>query len=195
MLTRPLLFEVCKKFRDLIVGTASLQYIIELAVSGQRDGPYISGMSSVTKLERLRKHQEAWKKPSWSREIEIPMLDGDTWELCGGVLGQTTGEGGFHFYRLPSDLRGIREARWTLEPRFEFRVCDFTMDPGQDLLVLVESSVAVLGCRWFHPGFIVQLMQLFHCSIQAGSPPSSTISVLWKATSARRACYPVTTSI
>lgn len=117
-----------------------MQYIIELAASGQRDNSlYESEDSSKEKLEKLRKHQEAWKELQWSRNFTIPMSTGGLWELYGGVLAQNTDQGEIQFYQLPSDLRGIEEKRWTLPGDFGFTIRDFGMDPRQDLLVLVEN--------------------------------------------------------
>ncbi|KAF8973551.1 hypothetical protein BDZ97DRAFT_1775683 [Flammula alnicola] len=131
--------EVCSKFRDLIIGTASLQYIIELAVSGQRDRSQSCTTSSADQLQCLENHQSAWKNLKWSRELKIPMADGGLWELFGGVLAQTTPQGELVFHQLPSDLRGIEERSWKLGPDFGMRVRDFAIDPPQDLLVLMES--------------------------------------------------------
>lgn len=131
---------MCKNFKEIIDGTAALQYTIELAVSGQRDNcRYDPVDSSKEKLDRLKKHQEAWKELKWSRDLKIPMSSGGLWEIYGGVLAQNTEQGEIQFYQLPSDLRGIEEKRWTLPGDFGFVVRDFSMDPGQDLLVLVQT--------------------------------------------------------
>ncbi|KAF5312727.1 hypothetical protein D9619_002879 [Psilocybe cf. subviscida] len=131
---------VCKNFKEIIDGTAALQYTIELAVSGQRNNCHYDPVdSSKEKLDRLKKHQEAWKELKWSRDLKIPMSSGGLWEIYGGVLAQNTEQGEIQFYQLPSDLRGIEEKRWTLPGDFGFVVRDFSMDPGQDLLVLVQT--------------------------------------------------------
>ncbi|KDR85356.1 hypothetical protein GALMADRAFT_108380 [Galerina marginata CBS 339.88] len=130
--------QVCSLFRELIRGTASLQYVIELAVAGQRDGSNCTA-SSATRLKLLRRHQSAWNDLKWSREVRIPMRNGGLWELYGGVLGQSTQEGTLVFSQLPSDLRSIEAKEWTLGPDFGITISDFAMDPMQDLLILIES--------------------------------------------------------
>jgi hypothetical protein len=95
--------------------------------------------TSEERLSRLRKHRSAWKNLTWSREVKIPMKDGGLWELFGGVLGHSTQKGELNFHQLPSDIRGIEEKTWTLGPDFGCTVGDFSMDPYQDLLVLVEA--------------------------------------------------------
>ncbi|KAF8168585.1 hypothetical protein BJ912DRAFT_1001539 [Pholiota molesta] len=104
--------QVSTNFRDLIGGTASLQYIIELAVSGQQDGWRDPMATSEDRLNRLREHRE------------IPMNDGGLWALSGGVLSYENQKG--------------EEKTWTLGPDFGCTIEDFSMDPYQDLLVLVE---------------------------------------------------------
>jgi len=121
-----------------VVGTASLQYIIELALGCQRDVPQCP-MSSASKLERLKQHRMAWKNLKYSREYQIPMGDGNLWELSGGVLAQNTSDGTIQFYQLASDLRFIEEKIWTIGPNLGVAIRDFGMDPSQDLLVLVQD--------------------------------------------------------
>lgn len=108
-------------------------------MAGQINGPEASGISSASRLESLKKHQSNWGSLKWSRELRIPMEDGDSWELYGGVLGQSTADGRLIFTQLPSDLRSIEEKVWTLGPNLGLVVQDFGMDPAQDLLVLVGS--------------------------------------------------------
>lgn len=96
-------------------------------------------MLSADRLEQLDKHTSAWKSLRWSREITIPMEDGSLWELYGGVLAQNTNDNRINFWRLPSDLRGIEETKWTLGPDFGFRVSDLALDTLQDLLVLIDG--------------------------------------------------------
>lgn len=129
---------MCSLFRDLILETASLQYIIELAVAKQINGPP-SAVSSSRRLELLKNYQSAWKNLKWSREVKIPIESGGLWELYGGVLAQNRADGAIVFHQLPSDLRSIDARTWTLGPDFGMMIRDFAMDPSQDLLVLIES--------------------------------------------------------
>lgn len=118
-----------------------MQYQLDLATAGLEDGPPAGG-PLAQRHEALRKYTDAWNQLKWSKQIEVPMSRSGLWELFGGVLGQNTPKGGFTFTRLPSVLRGIEEKTWTVpKPGIELR--DFTMDPGQDLLVLIEKP------RWY----------------------------------------------
>lgn len=67
------------------------------------------------------------------------MADGTSWELYGGVLAQTTADGKISFYQLPSDLRCIKEEKWSVDSNMGFEIRDFSMDPSVGLLVLVED--------------------------------------------------------
>ena len=115
-----------------------MQYAIELAAAGQVNGPESSAISSASRLGALKNHQSSWDNLKWSRELRIPMKNGDLWELYGGVLAQSTEEGTLTFMQLPSDLRSIEQKVWTLGD-FGLVVRDFGMDPSQDLLVLIQT--------------------------------------------------------
>jgi hypothetical protein len=67
-------------------------------------------------------------------------LDGPAWELAGGVLALSADRYDISLKQLPAIKRGIVEKTWRLKP--EFPHVDFTMDPGQDLLVVVEERAA-----------------------------------------------------
>ncbi|KAJ3499953.1 hypothetical protein NLJ89_g10001 [Agrocybe chaxingu] len=130
---------VCSLFKKLITKTASLQYIIELAVDALRNEPSCT-LPSTLRLEKLKKHREAHRQLRYNREIRIPVERAGLWELCGGVLAQNTEENKLIFRQLPSDLRSIEEMTWTVDEKLGFTMRDFAMDPSQDLLVLVENA-------------------------------------------------------
>jgi hypothetical protein len=69
--------------------------------------------------------------------ISFPIREGPAWELAGGVLALSTDRYDIYFRQLPAIKRGIFEKIWNL--RLAFPHVDFTMDPGQDLLVVVEE--------------------------------------------------------
>ncbi|TCD69894.1 Amino-acid acetyltransferase, mitochondrial [Steccherinum ochraceum] len=122
-------------FKDLIDNDAALQYKIELAVDGMEDGPP-SALLPAERLQLLRKHRAAWKAMRHTSTHNIPMSGGGVWELYGGVLAQGINPRGLAFTQLPSRLRGIPEKNWTLED-VGFKIRDFGMNPGEDLLVLI----------------------------------------------------------
>ncbi|KAK1222796.1 hypothetical protein PQX77_014322, partial [Marasmius sp. AFHP31] len=83
---------VCKRLRQLINESSALQYILELAITGNVDGQH-SSLPVAEKLSALRSHQRAWDKLKWNRELQWPMAGGNIWELFGNVLAQKDREG------------------------------------------------------------------------------------------------------
>lgn len=86
----------------------------------------------------LRAHQAAWKSLSWTEEETIPIVQGYSWELFGGVLAQAEDPTSISFVRLPSKLRGLKKEEWSLQDLDEFQ--DFAMDPAHDLLVTYNDN-------------------------------------------------------
>lgn len=69
------------------------------------------------------------------------MLQGSLYELYGGVLVQSNhlGGRGLVFRVLPSHYRNIEEHVWSLD--LDLMLRDFTLDPAQDLLVLIAQPI------------------------------------------------------
>lgn len=127
--------------------TASLQLIIELHTAAQTANSDCR-ITPSDQLAAIKKYELAWKDLKWEKEQCIPMLDGNLWELYGGVLAQADATEAITFYRLPSVSRSIEDHKWSVGA-FGFPLRDFGMDPSQDLLVLVESPRSVLDFyRW-----------------------------------------------
>ncbi|KAI0086888.1 hypothetical protein BDY19DRAFT_1058433 [Irpex rosettiformis] len=135
---------VSRSFRDTIDHTDSFQYKISLASAGMSDNP-LNATSKHRKHELLRQHHAKWSSRSKETVLdsEIPgkktypvKKTGNRLELVGGVLAQNANGNAIEFVRLPSISRGIQEEIWTVRLPCFHNV--FTMDPGQDLLVIVE---------------------------------------------------------
>ena len=121
---------------------------MELALAGMQDGPP-SDTSYAERLRLLRAHQNAWGSLSWTEEGTIPIVEGDTWELIGGVLGLADGPKSILFRQLHSTLRSIPGRTWKVE--LDFAIGDFTLDPTQDLIAALEVSeyvICILGRLW-----------------------------------------------
>ncbi|KAI6162075.1 hypothetical protein EDD17DRAFT_1776906 [Pisolithus thermaeus] len=88
------------------------------------------------KLAALRRYQDAWGTLQWTNTKDIPMLRGNVWELYGGVLALSDLNRTIRFRRLPSQIREIEEHVWSVST-FDMDLRDFTIDPAQDLLVLI----------------------------------------------------------
>ncbi|KAH9950441.1 hypothetical protein B0H21DRAFT_535054, partial [Amylocystis lapponica] len=129
--------QVCKLLESMIREAAALQYTIECTIAGMEDGPP-SDLAIAERRAKLRSHQDAWGNCQFSASQSIPMLQGGVWELCGGVLAQSGNPTSLTFMQLPSKIRGIQGKEWTIED-VGFVIRDFTMDPAQNLLVMVET--------------------------------------------------------
>ncbi|KAG7099024.1 hypothetical protein E1B28_000907 [Marasmius oreades] len=134
--------QVCKKTNAVIAESSALQYTLELAITGNEDGK-LSDLPVAEKLSALRKHQRAWDRLKWNRELRHAMAGGGLWELFGNVLAQQDLMGGLIFRQLPSQYRRIEDKEWRVKPDPQLKVRDFGIDPSQDLLVLVEAP------RWW----------------------------------------------
>jgi hypothetical protein len=133
---------VCKALKDHVEAAKETQYIIELALAGMEHNPN-NTWSSAERLESLRKYRSGWEKLEWSSESEIPLRDFGMWDLYGGILAQADRTQTFHFIRLPSDSRRIKQKSWTIKPNVgDAVVKDFAFDPSQDLLTLVTPPTA-----------------------------------------------------
>jgi hypothetical protein len=132
-------------FKSLIDESTTFQYRIALLASGMVDGPP-GNLATSERLELLRRYEAAWTNVEWSEHYTIPYPQGGACEFYGNVWGHSQGRSRGHsggsdaidFVRFPSRLRGISLRQWTL--RFDFEVQDFSMDPSQDLLVMIECS-------------------------------------------------------
>ncbi|TFK30802.1 hypothetical protein FA15DRAFT_677031 [Coprinopsis marcescibilis] len=131
--------EICRAFKSVVDTTAILQYAIELHACGAVNASS-SRLDIATRLKRIQAFQKSWGELTFKTKSTIKMSRGGLWELFGGVLAQKTqkGRSGFDFYRFPSSIRGIEEKKWNV-PSPGFPVRDFCMDPGQDLLVLLQT--------------------------------------------------------
>ncbi|KAG6381041.1 hypothetical protein JVT61DRAFT_5437 [Boletus reticuloceps] len=131
---------VCRPFRATVRENASCQYTIEMAVFGMRNGPP-SVMGHADRLTILQDSQSAWHTLQWTASKDVRMLQGSLYELYGGVLVQSDHQGGHGlvFRRLPSHYRSIKEHVWSLHLDLNLR--DFTLDPAQDLLVLIAQPI------------------------------------------------------
>jgi hypothetical protein len=134
-----ILCKVCRLLHTVVEQNALLQYTIELAISGMQNGPP-SAMGHANRLTALRNSQTAWNKLQWTGTKDIPLLQGNLYELSGGIFVQSNHLGGLEFRRLPSHYRGIDEHVWSLDlPDVDLR--DFALDPAQDLLVLIARPL------------------------------------------------------
>ena len=120
----------------MIDQSTTLRYVVALAAVGQQDGSS-SHLGTAERLQVLTEFRDAWEELKWTEHTCVPTQDGEAWELYGGVFAECSEDQETLFFRqLPSRLRGIEAREWRLD--VGFHVCDFTMDPSQDLLVALQ---------------------------------------------------------
>jgi hypothetical protein len=114
-----------------------IQYKIELAVAGMEDGPP-SNVGPADRLKILKEHQSSWRNLTWKNGHVMSTMFRYQWDCLGGVLVNVldSSQRSLVIRQLPSVVRGIKETEWQVD--MDFRVQDFTFDPSQDLLAVIE---------------------------------------------------------
>ncbi|KDQ13508.1 hypothetical protein BOTBODRAFT_56036 [Botryobasidium botryosum FD-172 SS1] len=128
---------VCKRLHDIIAASSSIQYRIELGRLGYADVP-CSDLAASELLARIRKHRIAWENFAWTRseDFSLQYQPGLIW-LTSGVLAMLSAERRkITVLRLPSTSSD--NGAQPLSYEFDFAVETVAMDPGADLLVLLE---------------------------------------------------------
>lgn len=142
--------QVQKRLRDIIDSTPTLQYAIELAVSGFVDNTS-NPLPLTDKLELLQAVQGAWKRARFSLGRGMPYEH--DWAYAGNVLHRE-----FEFVSL--DVRAAREReregegrsiearRWIIDPGLPdyFFLLDSAVDPAQDVAVFLGYDESVFAC-------------------------------------------------
>ncbi|PPQ81936.1 hypothetical protein CVT25_013784 [Psilocybe cyanescens] len=172
---------VTKHFQRIIQNSSQLQYAIELG--RYRMVPLLPasvGPSFSTRLSLLRDRERAWKYMNWKKKYTLKLPPtGSVYEFVGGLYGngredasRTTAS--ISFLELPTaDIPGMDQSAdelqmWT-HSMGDIVIVDFTMDPSQDLLVLVALA----------PPESKYLYELHLRSIKTNQPhPKAPVSVL-----------------
>ncbi|KAG9038448.1 hypothetical protein FRB95_001305 [Tulasnella sp. JGI-2019a] len=135
---------VARMLNVLITETVLLTYIVELGSSSMVDGP--SGrFTTADRLVKLRRLREGWKAPEEASRTAITFTQVITaYDLQKGVL--TIGHGNdetwttlsLRYYRLDSRVNEVVSENWCFIGLGE-GARDYTTDPAQDLVVLLEE--------------------------------------------------------
>ena len=110
------------------------------------DGPSnpASPFTTDERLARLRKHQFRWRHFEQAQRQVVRHVRGGVWELAQGVLAQgASAIGGvreLYFKRLPIGTRADAKGHEWSHKNYDFSIRDFTLDPSQDLLLLVRGD-------------------------------------------------------
>jgi hypothetical protein len=142
--------QLSRKFRKMIQKSSPLQFTIALekwrmvSVSDARD------LACSVRLHSLREREHAWQSLGWRSKYTVKLPNtGSIYEFIGGVYGnggetETKRTTSLAFYQLPSSR--LMEPCQPVVPRSwvhylaDLTIADFTMDPLQDLLVLVALA-------------------------------------------------------
>lgn len=145
--------QVCKRFNDIIFGSNALQYRIELECSGYVDGD--AGKDTLiqkARLQSLIKVETAWRRLSFETKCRQRSIGrSGIYELYGGVFVRGISEDpgirgatGLEVVKLPSTIGNTKPEMWKFLPaQMGVRaIRDVGIDPGSDLLVLIEEKDA-----------------------------------------------------
>jgi hypothetical protein len=127
--------KVCAYFKEAIENSVALQYAIELAICGYKDGPHTDHAPDNTPAARLRKlkrHVDAWNDLQWV-ESRIVVPDRGPYSLRDGVL-VALGSDSVTCVQFPSPIRKLPLRVWTLS---NIHAHGLAADPPNDLLVLI----------------------------------------------------------
>lgn len=108
--------QICRDWNETIRYDVGLVYKQELAIAGMEDGD--ADMDVAERLRLLRMHQDAWDKLQFTTDAivymnpESPYL---SWELHDGILTHQTSLRSLSLYRIPSKLRGVPAASWSID--------------------------------------------------------------------------------
>ncbi|KAF8649154.1 hypothetical protein AX16_005952 [Volvariella volvacea WC 439] len=151
---------VNKYIRNIIQDSSQLQYCIELAKARMEDTSHLmlDIPSWRTRLKLIRSREDSWRHLRWAKKQTLTLPDsGTVYEFVGGVYANgrenhNKTAASISFLRLPSstnhlltsdDSSSLKNVGFEpTEPPWahsmdDVVVLDFTMDPAQDLLVLV----------------------------------------------------------
>ncbi|KZV92671.1 hypothetical protein EXIGLDRAFT_718121 [Exidia glandulosa HHB12029] len=145
----------CRRFASLVRSTLALQYVIELEAAGLCDGPP-GPLTTAQRMQLVLQRQSMWRTLKWTRKDVVPYETENclTYELYGRVFGQGKGDKGgattkyITMSELPSSYLEAPRRYIIDEEQLGIPVWDFTMDPVQDLLVLIEQNDDAAAVPW-----------------------------------------------
>jgi hypothetical protein len=138
--------QVCHRLKDVIDDSVACQYAIALGAAGLVDVPTkLAQWTTAAKLDTVRRHERAWRSLEYTSWSTLSMPVDRIWEFYGGVWGRNVGNEALCFTQLPSAIRKIGLREWSVP--VDIFVRDFSFDPFQDLLVLIdEPDQCVVSC-------------------------------------------------
>ena len=96
-------------------------------------------MHTVERLDRLEAYIDYWKTAHQKEYHDLEMNGDGNWDLRRGVLTQVRNLSTIACIQLASVIRQTKEKRWQI-PDVGFHIAELTMDPEQNLLVILEIT-------------------------------------------------------
>ncbi|KAH9943621.1 hypothetical protein B0H21DRAFT_695505 [Amylocystis lapponica] len=151
---------VCKTLRATVKGSLELQYQIELAADGMVDGPP-DLMTTADRLELLLDRRRRWRMLDWTRKVMVPIPGAcQAYELAGGVFTKLMMAGDVGNIEESIVFRHLiatwlpsrtKEARSIVRDELDVVTREFTIEPSQDLVVLIDADDII------HSGFVIKV--------------------------------------
>ncbi|KAG9051117.1 hypothetical protein FS837_011963 [Tulasnella sp. UAMH 9824] len=137
--------QICRTLYTIIADTRSLQYKLELESNGMVDDQS-SPLPIARRVELMRRQNKVWHE--WTPATDFKQSNGrlPTYDFQKGILsiGKSTDDSSMtraiEFHRLRSAALDSPHTLWSCND-LEVDVKDFTTDPDQDLIVLLERPV------------------------------------------------------
>ena len=126
---------------NIISGSISLRYLLELAADGMRDDRH-SSLGKMQRLNLLAEHETAWRALSWSDNTSIDMLQGwgEPVSVSGNIIAFRNARAQpdasseeLLVLRAPSKLRNVQMKHWVLQLPHDTQ--DVCISSAQDFLV------------------------------------------------------------
>ena len=102
------------------------------------DNPSCS-MPTVERLERLEAYVDYWKTAHQKEYHDLKMDGKGYWDLKCGILAQVRNTCTINCIQLASVIHQTKEKQWQI-PNVGFRIAELTIDPEQNLLVILETT-------------------------------------------------------
>lgn len=142
--------QVSKHVHGIIRESSRLQFTIELGKHRMSTNlPKSSLFPFVKRLSSLREREDSWRSLKWHdrHRLGLPRV-ASIYEFVGGIYGNGRDHDrqdpvpGISFFQLPyaghDNDKDTVYKMWT-HPFLDVNILDFTIDPAQDLLVLVTQ--------------------------------------------------------
>lgn len=136
--------KTCRLLHWLVNDTPTLQYVMQLELSGFQDCDTTSELTTMDRLVELETQRANWSNLRFRKQATFPMPENSrVWELAGGVLAHGLPAEdvtrGLAFVELPSVALGTPGRTWHYTD-LGMPIRDFSMDPSQDLVVVLGKA-------------------------------------------------------